>query len=97
MPFSITENNSSLKFDIITSPDIRALKKKSKGGIVIEHHVLFNNYLMSIWKKTRELYIFSQYSYPKYVVIMISIDNIISLNEKVIKIIERELTFGVIK
>ena len=39
-------------------------------------------------KKTREIYRVSEFSYPKGVVIMISIDKVISPNEKVFNMSE---------
>ena len=51
---------------------------------------------MSICQSTREIYRVSEYKYPKGVVIMLIIDEVISSNEKVIKTPEGGLTFDVI-
>ena len=48
------------------------------------------------WKSTEELYIALESSYAKGVVIMMSIDKAVSLNKKLIKKTEWELTFGFI-
>ena len=90
-----TEKTKFIRFVLIPSSDIRVLKKKWKYGIIAEHHNIFNTYSMYIWKPIRELYIASESSYHKGVVITFRIGKVISPKKKSTKIKEVELTFDV--
>ena len=97
MPFLNTYKDTFAKFCIISSPGIRVLRGEWEDIIIVEHVNLFNKYLISILKVTRELNMVSKLSYPKGVVIMLIVDNCIPPNEKIIKTTEAELNFDVTK
>ena len=79
------EKTTFVKFVLIPSSNIIVLKKKWKYEIAVEHNILFNEVLMYKCKTTRELYIVSESSNPKGVVIMLIIYKVVSPNQKVIQ------------
>ena len=56
MPFLNMDKTTLVKFDILSSHNIRGLKKKWKDRIAVKNLIIFNKNLMSIQKLTRKVY-----------------------------------------
>ena len=58
MPFLIMDKTTFIRFGLISSSNIRVLKKKWIHGIDVEYIIILNKDLTYIWKSTREPYIY---------------------------------------